>query len=237
MIWLLPLFGFLLGSIPFGLLIGKLNGIDIREHGSGNIGATNVIRTLGKPKGIFCLLLDFLKGFIPVAIAVNICRIHGESVAVSLPFLDSWNAGFTPEQRLLSQIIPVVTAFASIMGHNYSPWIGFKGGKGIATSGGALAALMPMGVVMLLLIFIIVTFTTKYVSAGSIAGAIALPILTLWGSWYHDKIADGTWNKPLFVLALIAGIMAVWKHRANIARLRAGTENKIGSKKKKEAQA
>ena len=237
MIWLLPLLGFLLGSIPFGLVLGKLRGIDIREHGSGNIGATNVFRTLGKGTGIFCLLLDFLKGFIPVAITINLCRIGGESVAVSLPFLDAWNTGFTADERLTAQIIPVVTAFASIMGHNYSPWIGFKGGKGIATSGGALAALMPMGVVLLIIIFVLFTFTTKYVSVGSIAGAIALPALTLWGSWFHGKIDDGTWNKPLFVFAIIAGAMAVWKHRANIIRLRAGTENKIGSKKKKKAHS
>ena len=120
------------------------------------------------------------------------------------------------------------------MGHNYSPWIGFKGGKGIATSGGALAALMPMGVVVLVIIFLVVTVTTKYVSVGSIAGAIVLPILTLWGSWFHGKIDDGTWNKPLFIFAVIAGAMALCKHRANIVRLRAGTENRIGSKKKKE---
>ena len=234
MIWLFPLLGFFLGSVPFGLLLGKLKGIDIREHGSGNIGTTNVFRTLGKGNGIFCLLLDFLKGFIPVAIAVNLCRIDDESVAVSLAFLDSWNAGFAVDQRLASQVIPVLTAFASIMGHNYSPWIGFKGGKGIATSGGALAALMPMGVVVLMIIFLVVTVTTKYVSVGSIAGAIVLPILTLWGSWFHGKIDDGTWNKPLFIFAVIAGAMALYKHRANIVRLRAGTENRIGSKKKKE---
>ncbi|MDB4284875.1 glycerol-3-phosphate acyltransferase, partial [bacterium] len=87
---------------------------------------------------------------------------------------------------------------------------------------------------VLLLIFLIVTFVTKYVSVGSIAGAVALPIVTLWGSWFHGKMDDGTWNKPLFVFALIAGAMAVWKHRENIARLRAGTESKIGTKAKKE---
>jgi glycerol-3-phosphate acyltransferase PlsY len=237
MIWLSPLLGFLLGSIPFGLLLGMLKGIDIRQHGSGNIGATNVFRTLGKGKGISCLFLDFFKGFIPVVIAVNLCRIDDESVALSLSFLDSWNAGFSADQRLTAQIIPVLTAFAGIMGHNYSPWIGFKGGKGIATSAGVLAALMPMGVVVLVIVFLIVTFTTKYVSVGSIASAVALPILTIWGSWFHGKIADGTWNKPLFIFAMIAGALALYKHRANIVRLRAGRESKIGSEKKKEANA
>lgn len=206
--WIIPLFGFLLGSIPFGLILGKLKGIDIREHGSGNIGATNVFRTLGKKIGITCLLLDFIKGLVPVLVAIKL----------------------TPEDPH-GQTIEVVTALAAILGHNYSPWIGFKGGKGIATSGGALAALMPAAVVLLILIFIIVTKITKYVSVGSIATAVALPLLTIYGSYYHGKIADGTWNKPLFIFSLVAGALAVWKHRANIARLRAGTENRVGQKK------
>ncbi|MFT6179891.1 MAG: glycerol-3-phosphate acyltransferase PlsY [Paracoccaceae bacterium] len=210
MLWLLIPSGFLLGSIPFGLLLGKLKGVDIREHGSGNIGATNVFRTLGKKSGILCLFLDFCKGFIPVMIADHLV-----------------SAG------TLGQSIEVGTALAAILGHNYSPWIGFKGGKGIATSAGALGALMPpIALVVVVLIFVIVTFTTKYVSVGSIVAAIALPILTLYGSYHHGKIADGTWNIPLFIFTLIAGILAVWKHRTNITRLRAGTENKIGQRKK-----
>ena len=207
--WIIPLFGFLLGSIPFGLILGKLKGIDIREHGSGNIGATTVFRTLGKKIGITCLLLDFIKGFVPVLVAIKL----------------------TPDDPH-GQTIEVVTALAAILGHNYSPWIGFKGGKGIATSGGALAALMPAAVVLLILIFIIVTKITKYVSVGSITTAVALPLLTIYGSYYHGKIADGTWNKPLFIFSLVAGALAVWKHRANIARLRAGTEHRVGQKKK-----
>lgn len=210
MLWLLIPLGFLLGSVPFGLLLGKLKGIDIREHGSGNIGATNVFRTLGKKSGIVCLLLDFLKGLLPVLLAKQ----------------------FVPDNTV-GQTIEVATALAAILGHNYSPWIGFKGGKGIATSAGALAGLIPpVAFVLLIVIFVAFTFTTKYVSVGSIATAVALPILMLWGSYYHGKIADGTWNKPLFIFSLIAGFLAVWKHRANIARLRAGTENRIGQKKK-----
>jgi len=212
MLWLIPLLGFLLGSIPFGLILGKLKGIDIREHGSGNIGATNLFRTLGKNIGITCLLLDFIKGFIPVLIATKLAP-----------------------DNTTGQTIEVVTALAAILGHNYSPWIGFKGGKGIATSGGAIAALMPpVALGMLILIFIVVTKVTKYVSVGSIATAIALPLLSFWGSWHHGKIADGSWNKPLFIFSLIAGAMAIWKHRTNLVRLRAGTEHKIGQKKKEE---
>jgi len=208
MLWLLLPLGFLLGSIPFGLILGKLKGVDIREHGSGNIGSTNVFRTLGKQSGILCLILDFSKGFIPVLLAVKL----------------------TPDNTL-GQTIEVATAMAAILGHNYSPWIGFKGGKGIATTGGALIPIMPVGVVVLILIFLVVTFITKYVSVGSIATAIALPMTTFGGSYSHGYVADGTWNKPLFIFSLIAGILAVWKHRGNIARLRAGTESRINEKK------
>lgn len=208
MLWLLLPLGFLLGSIPFGLILGKLKGVDIREHGSGNIGSTNVFRTLGKQSGILCLILDFSKGFIPVLLAVKL----------------------TPDNTL-GQTIEVATAMAAILGHNYSPWIGFKGGKGIATTGGALLPIMPVGVVVLILIFLVVTFITKYVSVGSIATAIALPMTTFGGSYSHGYVADGTWNKPLFIFSLIAGVLAVWKHRGNIARLRAGTESRINEKK------
>ena len=217
MSWLLPLLGFLLGSIPFGLLMGKLKGIDIRQHGSGNIGATNVFRTLGKKLGITCLLLDFTKGLIPVLIAGNMVE----------PMM--------AEQQFTAQSIEVLTALASIMGHNYSPWIGFKGGKGIATTAGAITAMMPFGLVLLIPVWAIFTFTTKYVSVGSIAAAASLPILVITGSAYHGKLANGTWNKPLFIFSLIAAILAIWKHRANIARLKAGTENRIGQKKKEDS--
>ena len=212
--------------------MGKLKGIDIRQHGSGNIGATNVFRTLGKGNGIICLLLDFLKGFFPVVIASNLCQADGQGIPVTIQALQQWNFGLGSDQLLLAQIVPVLTAFAAIMGHNYSPWIGFKGGKGVATTGGAFTALMPFGVPLLILIWAIFTFTTKYVSVGSIAAGAALPLMAIWGSVKHGKFQDGTWNKPLFILALVSGILAIWKHRANIARLRAGTENKIGSKKK-----
>jgi glycerol-3-phosphate acyltransferase PlsY len=231
MLWLLIPLGFLLGSVPFGLLLGKLKGVDIRDHGSGNIGSTNVFRTLGKKSGITCLILDLLKGFAPVLLAINLARIEDASFLFSIEFLKSLTEAVPASQQFQVQSIHVLTALAAILGHNYSPWIGFKGGKGIATSGGALLALMPAAVILLVLIFIIVARITKYVSVGSIATGIALPLLTLYGSWYHGKIADGTWNKPLFIFSIVAGALAIWKHRSNISRLRAGTENKIGQKK------
>ncbi|MDF1714670.1 MAG: glycerol-3-phosphate 1-O-acyltransferase PlsY [Akkermansiaceae bacterium] len=231
MLWLLIPLGFLLGSAPFGLLLGKLKGVDIRDHGSGNIGSTNVFRTLGKKSGITCLILDLLKGFAPVLLAINLARIEDASFLFSIEFLKSLTETVPASQQFQVQSIHVLTALAAILGHNYSPWIGFKGGKGIATSGGALLALMPAAVILLVLIFIIVARITKYVSVGSIATGIALPLLTLYGSWYHGKIADGTWNKPLLIFSIVAGALAIWKHRSNISRLRAGTENKIGQKK------
>ena len=231
MLWLLIALGFLLGSIPFGLLLGKLKGVDIRDHGSGNIGSTNVFRTLGKKSGITCLILDLLKGFAPVLLAINLARIEDTSFLFSIEFLKSLTEAVPASQQFQVQSIHVLTALAAILGHNYSPWIGFKGGKGIATSGGALLALMPAAVILLVLIFIIVARITKYISVGSIATGVALPLLTLYGSWYHGKIADGTWNKPLFIFSIVAGALAIWKHRSNIKRLRTGTENKIGQKK------
>ena len=231
MLWLLIPLGFLLGSVPFGLLLGKLKGVDIRDHGSGNIGSTNVFRTLGKKSGITCLILDLLKGFAPVLLAINLARIEDASFLFSIEFLKSLTETVPASQQFQVQSIHVLTALAAILGHNYSPWIGFKGGKGIATSGGALLALMPAAVILLILIFIIVARITKYISVGSIATGVALPLLTLYGSWYHGKIADGTWNKPLFIFSIVAGALAIWKHRSNIKRLRTGTENKIGQKK------
>jgi glycerol-3-phosphate acyltransferase PlsY len=234
MLWLLVPLSFLIGSIPFGLLLGKAKGIDIREHGSGNIGSTNVFRTLGKKSGIFCLILDVLKGFLPVFLTINLCRIEGTNPLMGVEFLSNLSTALPKSDQFLGQSIQVLSALAAILGHNYSPWIGFKGGKGIATTGGALIALMPAAVVILILIFIIVTRITKYVSLGSIATGIALPIITGLGSYYHIQkgdIAPGSWNKPLFIFSLVAGILAIWKHRTNVARLRAGTEHRIGQKK------
>lgn len=231
MLWLLIPLGFLSGSIPFGLLLGKLKGMDIREHGSGNIGTTNVFRILGKGFGILCLILDLLKGFLPALIAINLARVEDVSFLFSIEFLTNFSDPGPVTQQFSIQSIHVLTALAAILGHNYSPWIGFKGGKGIATTTGALLALMPFAVILLILIFVAFTFTTKYVSVGSIACGIALPFLTIYGSYTHGKIADGTWNKPLFIFSIIAGTLAVWKHRTNIARLRAGTEHRIGQKK------
>jgi glycerol-3-phosphate acyltransferase PlsY len=230
-LWLCPLLAFLMGAIPFGLLMAKSRGIDIRAHGSGNIGATNVLRVMGKKFGIPCLVLDMLKGFIPVAIAVNLIQIAGRPVQVPLALPDAWVMKLAAGDALKAQIAQIATALAAVLGHNYSPWAGFKGGKGISTSAGVLLGLMPFAVVLLLAVWLLLFFTTRYVSVASIGAACVLPLLALWGSWHHGRIQDGTWNKPLFALTLLIAISAVWKHRTNIRRLRAGTENRFERKR------
>jgi glycerol-3-phosphate acyltransferase PlsY len=231
-LWLCPLLAFLLGSIPFGLFIARLKGIDIRQHGSGNIGATNVLRVVGKKHGITCLILDALKGFIPVVIAMNLVQIEGRPPQIPFPFLEPWAMEFPAAEAMKAQILHIVTALVAILGHNYSPWVGFKGGKGIATSAGVLLALMPFGVLLLIAIWLLLFFTTRYVSVASIGAAAALPLVTLYGSWSHGRIQDGTWNKPLFVFSVIIAALAIWKHRANIKRLMDGTESRFEKKKK-----
>jgi glycerol-3-phosphate acyltransferase PlsY len=236
-LWFCPVLAFLLGSIPFGLLIAKAKGVDIRQHGSGNIGATNVFRVVGKKYGLVCLLLDALKGFVPVVIAVNLIPVEGRVPMFDPVFPNHWAMDPAPQQ-FTAQLFHVITALAAILGHNYSPWLGFKGGKGIATSAGVLIGLMPAAVGVLVVIFIVVLALTRYVAVASMVAAICLPIVTHLGARYHGNAAGislwaaGTWNKPLFFFTVVIAVLAVWKHRSNILRLRNGTESKFGLKTK-----
>lgn len=188
---------YLLGSIPTGYLVAKAKGVDIRSVGSGNIGATNVFRILGKTAGVTVLLVDAIKGFVA-------CRY----------------IGFGPDAP--SEVHHIVAGLFAILGHNYTCWLRFKGGKGIATSGGVLLALVPAGFAVALAAFLIVLALSRYVSLSSICAAIVLPI----GVW----LAGG--SRRMIILAVFIGAMAVYKHRANIRRLLAGTESRIGQKKK-----
>lgn len=242
-LWLCPLIAFLLGSIPFGLIIAKAKGINIREHGSGNIGATNVLRVIGKKYGISCLLLDALKGWVPVVIAINLIQIVGKrSGHFHIAGLDAYALILPAARQFDGQLVQVLTALAAVLGHNYSPWVGFKGGKGIATSAGVLLGLMPpAAVALLILVWVIVFILSRYVSLASIIAAAALPLITHIGARIHHVNNDkslptlweaGTWNKPLFFFSLVIGILAIWKHRSNIQRLRAGTEHRFTRKPK-----
>lgn len=200
-IGILILTGYLIGSIPFGYLAGKLRGIDIREHGSGNIGATNVLRTLGKAIGIPVLILDVLKGLAPVLIAQH--------------FSDQ-------------TLVHILTAFATIMGHNYTMWLRFKGGKGIATSAGALIPLIAFPLGIAVIIWLVLFFTTRYVSVASIGSALAIPIVTAL-----QQAANKEWNVAILSFTIILAVLAVWKHRGNIRKLCNGTENRFTPKSKK----
>lgn len=230
-LWLLPIFAFLLGSIPFGLLIAKSRGINIREHGSGNIGATNVLRIVGKKYGITCFVLDFLKGLIPALLAYNLYKFTGADETMTIAAIRHYAFDLGGDQ-FKAQSLQVFTGLCSILGHNYSPWVNFKGGKGIATSAGVLIALMPFGLLILVVIFILTYKISRYVSVASILAAASLPFLVLYGSWSHGKLAAGTWNKPLLIFAIFIALMAIWKHRSNVKNLLAGKEHKFTSNKK-----
>ena len=207
-LWLLPIFAFLLGSIPFGLLIAKSRGINIREHGSGNIGATNVLRIVGKKYGITCFVLDFLKGLIPALLAYNLYTFTGANDTMAIGFLRD-NAFDLGDNQFKAQALKVFTGLCAILGHNYSPWVNFKGGKGIANSVGVLIAFMPIGSLILILIFILTYKITRYISLASIIASASLPFVVLYGSWKHGKLAAGTWDKPLLIFAIFIGLMAI----------------------------
>lgn len=201
--WLWPVFFYLVGSVPTGYLIGRARGVDIRKHGSGNIGATNVGRVLGRNWGLFAFACDFLKGFLPLFLVRHFLFSEAGSWAVSL--------------------LLVICAMAAILGHNYTPWLGFKGGKGIATSAGVLGALLPWVLAVSLSLWIIAVLITRTVSIGSLLAAASLPVAA--AIFYPQQ-----W--VYFGLAALAGILAAWRHRSNIQRLLAGTEPRLGSSKK-----
>lgn len=186
---------YLLGSIPFGILVARwLAGVDVREHGSGNIGATNVFRVAGRPAGIACLGLDVLKGLAPPLAASALGLAAGWQVAAGL---------------------------AAIIGHGASPFLGFRGGKGVATSLGVLIGVSWKVAAGAFLLWGVVLAASGYVSVGSMAAAVALAPL----SWLFYP---GDWFR--LGLGLGAGAYALAKHRANVARLRAGTESSIRRK-------
>ena len=191
--------GYLAGSIPFGYLIGRLNGIDIRKYGSHNIGATNVTRVLGTAYGRICFLLDFLKGALPVIFI-------GYRIGLGSPIGQGWSG--------------VLVAAGCILGHMYPCWLNFKGGKGVATSIGALIALAFWPVIIALVVWYLVFLKTKIVSVASLATAVATPIsaliLNLFG-WAHTP-----WIIILLMFAV--GAFIFWRHRENIDRLIHGQE-------------
>lgn len=199
---LILLFAYILGSVPWGFLAGKMRGVDLRKVGSGNIGATNALRTLGKPIGILVFLLDFSKG----VVAVFVARWAGQ-----------------PEW------VEIVAGVLAILGHNFPVWLGFRGGKGIATTTGVLIALFPLIVVGIgLLTWAAFFFATKFVSLASIAAAVAIGLVCLAGAllgWMSWLLAG---------VGVALGVLAVFRHRSNIRRLLDGTESRFGTRKTEE---
>ncbi len=211
---------FLLGSVPFGFMIGRARGIDIRQHGSKNIGATNVGRVLGRKWGFACFGLDFLKGLVPVVFA-------------------GWWLG-----ALARLDVPAGTAWAwlgvvvaTILGHMFTPWLGFKGGKGVATGFGALAGVWPVltaPVLVAFLVWVVCVKVTRYVGISSCLAAMSLPVslvLELPVARAMGIVSGDAGGWPLWpyfiTVTLLAGVVVI-KHRGNIARTIAGTESRVG---------
>ncbi len=206
---------YLLGSLPFGFLIARCRGVDIRTVGSGNIGATNVYRAVSKPLGILTFALDVGKGVGGVLLI---------PMAASLLLTALLPTGSPAPTRALQLFSGCVT----VIGHNWTCFLGFKGGKGVATSAGLLIGLSPAGVGIAFAVWLVTFLTTRYVSVASIAAAAVLGVV-VWPLHCGDA---GAWF-PAVLTALAA--LAIWKHRANIIRLRAGTESRFTFKKKASA--
>ncbi len=205
---------YLVGSIPTSIIYSKyIRGIDIRQHGSGNAGGTNIFRVLGWKPGVGVILFDGLKGFFAVAV---IARLYYDPV---IP-----GSGTIIEEFTLVQIIAGASA---ILGHIWTVFAGFKGGKGIATAAGMLVGIAPVEFAVSLIIFTIVLITSRVVSLGSISAAVAFP-LTLLFRWnvFEVEIQD---YSILVYFSIAIAILLIFTHRSNIKRLIKGTENRLTS--------
>ena len=195
---------YLTGSIPTSIIIGKVTkGIDIREHGSGNAGGTNVYRVLGWKYALVVVAFDVFKGWLPTAV-----------YATSLQNLPIQDIG----------VIQILCGFAAVLGHIYTIFAGFKGGKGVGTVGGMLIALFPTAVPLCLIVFVITLILTGYVSVGSILASISLPIFLF--ILPPLGIADPA-PLSLLVFSLLIPWFIIFTHRSNISRLRNGSENRF----------
>lgn len=185
-----------MGSLPTGYLVARAYGVDIRQVGSGNIGATNVLRSVSRWAGRGVFAVDLLKGFLPVFLA-----------PVLLPQLDS-------------SITQIIACLCAVLGHNYTPWLGFRGGKGVATAAGGFLAICWPALLIIVMVWLVVFLLSHYVSLASIVGAAALPPLVFGFS--------GNWKFTAF--ATLVAVVTVLRHKPNIQRLLAGTEHKFEKK-------
>ena len=219
-VFIAVLVGYLLGSIPFGYVVGKWRGIDIRQHGSGNIGATNVFRTLGRKWGILVFALDVLKGVVAVRIAMDGLATHSTfwfSLKLAHP-----SAAFGVHDVPIAQFLGILAGLGCFLGHCFPIWLGFKGGKGVAVGAGILIGLTPWTALLGLAVWGIAFKISRYVSLASILAAISLPIIL----WVMERRLDA-----IFWFTLVISLLAIWRHRGNIQRLLAGTESRFEKKK------
>jgi glycerol-3-phosphate acyltransferase PlsY len=198
--------GYLLGSFPPGYLAGRIVGVDVRKMGSGNIGATNVLRVFGKPWGVAVFLLDTLKGL----------------AAVRLAFFLAEQMAFTGFSMIY---LGILAGLMCIAGHLFPVWLGFKGGKGVATSAGVVFGLMPLAVVIVTLVWVLVFKITRYVSLASVAAALALPAAV--AALMHWGMIE---SAGLLYLSMIVAVLVTWSHRSNFSRLLKGTEQRFTRK-------
>ena len=198
--------GYFFGSFPAGYFAGRIAGVDVRKEGSGNIGATNVLRVLGKRWGYAVFLIDFFKGFAAVRLAFILVK-------------------FWPAAKPYAEYLAILTAMMCVLGHSFPVWLRFKGGKGVATSGGAVCGLLPLALPFVLLVWVIVFYTTRYVSLASVVAAISLPIVvSLLARWnFVDTYA-------FIYFSLLMAVLVVWRHRSNFSRLLNGTEQRFSRK-------
>jgi len=203
-LFLLLFLSYLTGSFPTSIILGKLvKGIDVREHGSGNAGGTNVFRVLGWKPALVVVLIDIFKGWLPTA-------IYATTLFNGQPINDVG-------------VVQILCGFAAVLGHTYTIFAGFRGGKGIGTLAGMLIALFPIAFPLCLIAFILTLILTGYVSLSSIFATISLPIILLILPIFGIEQSD----LSLLIFALLVPWFAIYTHRSNIARLREGTENRF----------
>jgi acyl phosphate:glycerol-3-phosphate acyltransferase len=199
------LVAYFLGSIPTGYLVARARGIDIRNVGSGNIGATNVFRYLGTPAGVLVLLVDALKGWVAVALLADL---------IGRRFYPAGN-------QMAQEWFAILSGLAAVLGHNFTCWLHFKGGKGIATSAGVLAALVPYSLLIIFVVWVVVFALTRYVSLASLCASAALPFAT----WLTGR------STTLILITSAMTALAIYKHKSNIRRLLNGTETRMSAKR------
>ncbi len=209
---------YLIGSIPTSIIVSKLaKGIDIREHGSGNAGGTNVMRVLGWKHGVFVIILDAFKGVLAVIV---VARLHYGSI----PFQN-----LTPFDDFT--LVQIIAGLSAVIGHIWTVFAGFKGGKGIATALGMLLMIVTTDMLIAVGVFVLVVTISRYVSLGSILGAIAVPLTLIIRENIFNVDIPGYHTLLPFLIAV--ALLVVFTHRKNVVRLMNGNENKLSFAKKK----